>query len=272
MRVHYISPLEQALLKERLDPANDFHFDPESLFQDGPLPDDPNDRNADCGLVRGPSGGIQGWVGRGAALPTARKVLNHGGTNHLTTLVHTSRMSASMWTQASREPDLARLLDWAPAVRSFRSQPEWIRYSWRGRQHRTCPDFLVVRHSGHPMMIEVKPPNVAASAHITLRTEAVARACARMGLVYGVVSDDFIRRQPRLANIRLLSRYRETALTQHDWARLRREASGDGRTIAELESEPNLDLQRVYAALFRRLLVCDINQPITLQMRVRACR
>lgn len=96
------------------------------------------------------------------------------------------------------ERDFVRLCEVDPSVTFLKGQPLTIFWTDDfGVVHSHVPDFALIR-DGLPMIVEVKPAKKA--EQFTRRTEVVTRQLARKGIVYEVVTEALVRREPALSN------------------------------------------------------------------------
>jgi hypothetical protein len=262
-----LTPVQQAAAR-KLAEADQDHFVPEVFFRRPTLPVQVADVAAVAGVIRGPIGGTDEWLGRSATQTAARQIRNSAFTNHIISKIPSRKYSGLSLVEASREADLFKLLDWAPNVKSVKPQPDWIHYHWLGRDRKTCPDFAVELHSGKRYLLEVKPPEVAADTLFKMKSDRIAATCLMQGWIYAVVSDDFIRRQPRLNNVKRLARYRHSTITAATWSLMVSSFEAGAQTVGTLASQPDIDVGHVYSAIFRNALTIDIHEPLSLDTRV----
>ena len=242
----------------------DYRFDPERLFLRVTKPESPTDVAAIKGVIRGPLGGDALWNDRSPVLPMSREVRCFGGSSNMVGSIGSLKMAAMLGTESGRETDLIRLLDWAPNVKKIETQGEPVEYRLFGRRRRTTPDCVVDLHVGRRHLLEVKPIDKAQSAEFLIKAHAITTACARRGVIYGVLTELFIRQQPRLQNIKLLRRYRTNAISKWDWELIATALASGALTIDALTAKVRTSREQIYAAIYRNLLVADLAEaPLT---------
>ena len=104
------------------------------------------------------------------------------------------------------EQDYLYVLDYERDVSYYEEQPLTIEYLWQGKTLRYTPDFHAV-WAQHHKLVECKP-RVRLDIEENQRKFAIAHQwCQENGWTFSVVTDDELRHGPRLANIKLLTRY-----------------------------------------------------------------
>ncbi len=104
------------------------------------------------------------------------------------------------------EQDYVYVLDYEPDVIGFEEQPFSIQYDWQGKWHKYTPDFHVIRDTRHEI-VECKPQALVTSDENQKKFMVAQRWCRERGWTLVVVTDLELRTGPRLANIKLLTRY-----------------------------------------------------------------
>lgn len=113
--------------------------------------------------------------------------------------------------ESKLERDFLYLLEFDPEVLIYREQPMRILYNFEGKIRRYTPDFLVVRKH-KKQIIEVKPKDKVFRKNNARRFHIISIICQRMGYEFKVITDEMIRVQPRLKNIKLLWKYARTPI------------------------------------------------------------
>jgi hypothetical protein len=104
------------------------------------------------------------------------------------------------------EQDCLYVLDYERDVAFYEEQPLTVDYVWEGKARHYTPDFHVERVQAHEL-IECKPHSKVDTEE-NQRKFAAARAwCQANGWIFRVITDQALRTGPRLANIKLLTRY-----------------------------------------------------------------
>lgn len=111
------------------------------------------------------------------------------------------------------ERDAIYLLEYDRAVKSYEEQPNPIFYMLEGKRHRYTPDFRVERDDQH-QIVEVKPAIKVVTGKYDDLFREVAWECRSMGCQFVLATDEMIRVEPKLQNIKMLYRYARTPLRQ----------------------------------------------------------
>jgi hypothetical protein len=106
--------------------------------------------------------------------------------------------------ESQLERDFYYLLEIDPNVLAFREQPLRIEYILSGKHRYYTPDVLVERKQ-KVQIVEVKPKSKVEKYDEIFRI--ASQVCKHNGYEFIVVTDEEIRKQPRLENVKLLWRY-----------------------------------------------------------------
>lgn len=168
------------------------------------------------------------------------------------------------------ERDYFFLLEIDPDVISYHEQPLKIEYVLEGKKHRYTPDLLVERRDRR-QLVEVTLRRKVAKREAEFRT--IAAVCARHGYEFVVVTEEQIRLQPRLNNVKLLWRYSRTSITPQHQIACQEYFSGRGEaTFADLMTffaTKGIGKQVAYGLLYHGLLDFDVMSPLTPESLVR---
>ena len=199
-------------------------------------------------------------------------------------LVPCLKQGRSIRCQGQLEAAAAQILTACPLVQQIEEQPLSIWYAWKEesdeillldgpptkelRTQRRCsyivPDFLVTMQSGTKRLIEVKPS--AKLDRIDVRRKlAVGRLFAESrNWSFQVITECELYSKPLLSNIRLLNRFRHTALDGKDLAILEAQVTRQTTTLAELmNSFPCLSASDVKTAALHLVAVGRLDLDLT---------
>lgn len=140
-----------------------------------------------------------------------RKITNSGTKKNIG-LFSSFKMQTGIWFESLIERDYMYLLESDPDVLSYRSQPETIFYTRDNRQRKYTPDFLVERRS-KKQIVEIKPASKVHDDENLRLFRCIALVCKERGWEFAVVTDEMIRVQPLLNNLKLLYKYVREPLT-----------------------------------------------------------
>ena len=169
-------------------------------------------------------------------------------------LVPFPKQGRSIRCQGQLEAATAQILAGCPLVREIHEQPLAIWYSWcektgaitvldgppmkAFRKANRCsyivPDFLVTMQSGAKHLIEVKP-SAKLGRPLVERKMSVARLYAKChGWTFRIVTERELFSRPLLANVRLLSRFRQLPTDLLHVNRIETAVASQPTTIGEL--------------------------------------
>lgn len=195
-----------------------------------------------------------------------RKPSNKGGVKKSIGKFPSYRLNATIWFESLLERDFLYLLEFDHLdVTSFHDQACRIYYRLGGRPRRYTPDFYVVRKH-KKQVIEVKPEAKASEARYREIFLIAAEACQKEGLEFRVATEDTIRLEPRLDNVKLLLKYQRTPLyPQHHILCRELFASRPEASlveVAEFFAARGIGRQTVYSLMRWGAIGLDLMSPI----------
>ncbi|MFT3848510.1 MAG: TnsA endonuclease N-terminal domain-containing protein [Propionivibrio sp.] len=123
-----------------------------------------------------------------------------------------SRKSPFMvYCESAQEEEALLRFEASPSVLTVRSQSRKVSYQLAGKERHSTPDFELGLDDGQTVLVEIKNSTQAKRPDVAQRLVAIANAAQQQGHPYHVVTEQWIRFQPVLENLRLLSRWRSTA-------------------------------------------------------------
>lgn len=166
--------------------------------------------------------------------------------------------------ESQLERDAILLFEFSPGVAAYREQPEKIQYYVAGEQFTYFPDFEVVLAHGEIIHVEVKPVSKLKKRELKTRLEQIAQHYAQNDRAFRILTDEEIRCEPRLSNLKLLAYHH-------------REIDPDGSELSEWLAQFSVlpaktlagatavlgDIAKVYRLLAAGLLRCDLSQPFS---------
>lgn len=213
---------------------------------------------------------------RGAKLVSVRKPSNRGGVRKNIGKTPSLKAGRPVWWESLLERDYIVLLEFDPDVVTFVEQPLRVHYSFEGRVRRYTPDFLVERKNKW-QVVEVKSKEKASSEAFRLfRLSAepeILKGARRFmaadderACEFVVATEDKIRVQPRLENIKILRGYAGTPfLPGHAVLCRRFLRENEGTSIADLVaalSDKGVTLPVAYSLIHHGILAVDFNSPL----------
>lgn len=167
--------------------------------------------------------------------------------------------------ESQLERDCMRVLDILPEVEAYWSQPFGLMYEHYGKLKTYYPDIEVKTRTGRKI-IEVKPNSKLIKSGIFDRFEVIRDLLREKGYSFEVWTEDQIRPEPLLSNVKLLQPYRLLGGTLYSVIAIARAFEGKERiTIRELARKISADeaLEAVLPYIAEGKLCVDLHQPIT---------
>jgi hypothetical protein len=171
------------------------------------------------------------------------------------------------WFESLLERDYMYLLDYELAISYWVEQPLKIRFGDNGRTCSYTPDFEVHRHS-KKQIVEVKTKEQVDSGEWDALFSTASLICEQEGYEFSVVTDEFIRQQPRLENVKTLWKYARTPIrARHqilciEFFREKQVAEIELSELIQFFSVQHVPVQTIYALLFWSILNFDVMQPL----------
>lgn len=165
------------------------------------------------------------------------------------------------------ERDYIYLLEIDSDVTYYKEQPFKINYILDGKKHLYTPDFLVER-SDKKQVIEVKPEEKTKSPEFAIFYKCISQVLQKEGYEYLIVTDQMVRAQPKLDNIKLLHKYARILISInnqidiHNYFSKRNES-----TLKEIETffiSKGVEKQIVYSLIYWGILSIDLSKTINL--------
>lgn len=161
------------------------------------------------------------------------------------------------------EADACVLFEMSPQIAAYHEQPTRISFPDGDRTRLYTPDYQLELTDGRQFLVEIKPARRLAAPEIRDKFDRIEEHMHRLGLSFIVLTDELIRKQPRLTNLRRL-RY-DAPLSAVDYDAIRRSLrtvshSGIvtlGQLIELLDSSTVVDL------LMRGHATCPLDRPLS---------
>ncbi len=191
--------------------------------------------------------------------------INNAGCRKIIGKFPSVKMQTVIWWESQIERDYIYLLEIDSDVVAYYGQPFKIQYTDKGKSRNYTPDFLVER-TYKQQVVEVKPASkINQSKNLNLWSH-IAPLCQREGKEFIVVTDEMIRIQPKLDNIKLLYKYATTPLYSKAYRNCqnylqKRKPTPLSRVWQELEPI-GVSKSQIYRLLYSGLIVTDLMQPI----------
>ncbi len=127
---------------------------------------------------------------------------SHGG---YVSLFFSTKSDVPIECESLLELDTVRILEVDPTVTRIVHQPCELFWTLDGVKKRHVPDFGI-HQRGRRAIIEVKHSSAFRDRELGLRTRKVKKKLRERGIAYQVLTERFVRAQPRLDNARLVLR------------------------------------------------------------------
>jgi hypothetical protein len=191
--------------------------------------------------------------------------LSNSGTRKNIGYFSSLKMEDHFWYESHLEMDYIYLLEIDWDVTAYRSQPFKIQYFYQGKERYYTPDFAVKR-TARKQIVEVKPHSKVNSEKNQILFNQVASKCREEGWEFIVVTDEMIRVEPQLNNIKTLYYYAKAPLSLKNYIDLKNYFNDkEFALLKKIEEDlryAELNREKIYRALYCGILETDLMQPI----------
>lgn len=212
---------------------------------------------------------------RDPLLLTARKIDNRNGRKMIGDFPSYKSGGLIRW-ESQLESDACYVLEADPLVLRYRSQPETFHFRWGGARRKWTPDFEMFKTGeDRRILIEIKYKSETTQPEFKEYRARWEGLCKAQGFVFRLLTDEDIRAEPQLENLKKLFRYAQTDVSPDVADRLRDLVNSSAAPVCALELERNapshlgINLSVVYAALWHRVLDFDRTEVLSPQTVLR---
>jgi len=163
------------------------------------------------------------------------------------------------------EKDFVYFPEFDKSVLEFYSQPMKIEYTYKSKNRVYTPDYLLIKIDRR-IVVEVKPEKKL--KELEKKYSIIKAILEKENYEFLVLTDRFIRKQPRLENIKRLNRYKTIKIRQFslktviDYFKSHDMISGFYESKEELEKR-GVTSNEFFALIFHGYLMIDINEKIS---------
>jgi hypothetical protein len=185
------------------------------------------------------------------------------------------KMGRTVKWESQIERDFLYLLEFDPDVLLFHEQPVEILYAYKRKTGKYYPDFYVERLFCKEL-VEVKPSSKLRDPENKIKFLAGEEYCRGRGWIFKVVTDEQIREESLLENIKLLNRYATVDVPAEfrHYTMALVETNGGEMCLAELiagskDKFGRAAINNIYSLLYHQSLNADLKKPLTDQTTIK---
>lgn len=169
------------------------------------------------------------------------------------------------------EADACLLFEMSPLIESYREQPERIWFPDGDRIRLYRPDYELELSSGKRVLVEIKPAERLAKPAIRAKFDRIQEYMDRAGRLFVILTEESIRRQPRLENLRKLRRDMPSRNVDRGHIRtsLRKLFQSDVTTLGEVAIL--VGQSTAFALLTQGYAMCSLDQRVTSNTPITLC-
>lgn len=166
------------------------------------------------------------------------------------------------------ERDALYLCDFSKSITDIREQPFTLTFTDGARVRRYTPDFALTLEDGSTLVLEVKPASKLAQPELARSFKLIHSEMWAASHRFRILTDDVIRHEPRLGNLKMLHRYLVPPLPEPILHLLHR--SCPNKTLKEWGQHLG-SLSYALTAIAHSLLTFDWGQELCLRTPVFIC-
>lgn len=183
----------------------------------------------------------------------ARKINNRNGLSKIVGLFSSYKMSIQIPWESQLERDFCYLLEFDKKIKNFFSQPKTFFFNYDGNEIKYTPDFYIEYFDGFHEYIEIKFSESLIKPKIANKLKLLTKYFKMNDINFRIVCEDEVRLQPRLNNIKFLSKY----------SKLKFEKKFNSSFETPLfHLKKIIDSEYIYAAMYGNFINFDINQEL----------
>lgn len=196
----------------------------------------------------------------------ARKISN-AGSKKVTGYFNSIKNALMIPFESSLEMDVAYYLEYYRQVLRYAYQPFKLNYELQGKRRTYTPDADISVKFGPSIVGEIKPKEMLERLDWA-KFGAVEEAIASLGSKFKFITDQAIRVEPKLTNLKMLYSYAHAKVAPEVTTKIvdcLNYLGGQERLqkIIDTLAPEGIGLNVVYHQIFHHFLVVDINQKIT---------
>lgn len=176
-----------------------------------------------------------------------RRIVTRSGYGHRG-LFASAKMDAAIEFESTLERDACLLMEFSTGIAAYRAQPVVITTDGLGEIRQYTPDYEVIYSTGCDEYWEIKPVAQLEREKVRQRLMSLTKYFDTSGPPLRIVTCNEIRRQPRIANLRLLAKYRSPRIEP---------VTGELRALLPMRQTPFVDLVRLLDAETTLRLLAD---------------
>lgn len=198
-----------------------------------------------------------------------RKITNHG-REIVTGGFASKKNKAIVRWESQLERDFLYHLEFDDTVQSYRSQSLKLSYHYDGKMRHHYPDIEVTRADHRIDYYEVKPFEKTDNDEFQSKYKAITTRLEQLGHRYWIVTEEYIRVEPILSNLKILYRYIDVDIALQVEKTIL-DFVEDNMYLYELNHlivNTGFNLSECYALMARGKIKFDLESPINLDMKI----
>ncbi|KAF3462133.1 transposase [Ralstonia solanacearum] len=169
------------------------------------------------------------------------------------------------------EADACLLFEMSPLIQAYRQQPEKIWFPDGDRTRLYRPDYELELFNGKRVLVEIKPAKRLAKPDIRAKFDRIQEHMDRTERQFVILTEESVRQQPRLDNLRTLRRDMPSRDVEQGHIRtsLRKIIQSGATTLGEVTTL--VGQSTTFALLTQGYAACSLDQRFTTNTSITLC-
>ena len=157
------------------------------------------------------------------------------------------------------ERDAILHFEFSPGIITYQEQPELITYIYQEQTKRYFPDFLLILRNRNLFHVEIKPLSKLRSPNLISKFEAIIERYETHPAKFRLLTDQYLRFEPRLANLKLLATAQRCNEDLNKARELCKELLDKDSPIVVSRLVNSIGLKQTLSLLACGEIMCDLN-------------
>jgi hypothetical protein len=189
---------------------------------------------------------------------TSRKVVTRSGRNYRGNFP-SKKLNRMVEWESLLERDAILHFEFSSGVVDYQEQPEVIHFEQDGETRRYYPDFALTLKNDEVIHFEIKPVSKLHSSRVVERLKAITQRYKSHSAHFRILTDQYLRQQPRLTNLRRLASVVHLHLEDNQATQFVRELINCGQRATVTQLAEKIGMVNVLRLIAHHYLHCDLN-------------
>lgn len=189
---------------------------------------------------------------------TSRKVVTRSGRK-FRGYFPSKKLNRMVEWESLLERDAILFFEFSSGVVDYQEQPEVIYYEQEGEIRRYHPDFALTLRNDRTVHVEVKPASQLQAPSLAEKFKAITERYANSSAHFRILTDQLIRQEPRLSNLKRLASIAQYPFEAAEVSRCVREVLSCGPGTSLYAVTERIGMKNMLSMIANHHLYCDLN-------------